>query len=76
MLSLTTELKAEMARRDYDIGQLAQAIGLTRPTLSQRLNGHKDFKYEELVNICKILKVSLSELVRRAEEAQTQKETA
>lgn len=76
MLSLVTELKVEMVRSNCDIGTLAEELGMSRTLLSQKFNGHKDFKYEELQRIAERLQVPAWELIRRAEEAQTRKETA
>lgn len=68
MLSLQTELKVEMVRKEYDIGTLAKDAGMSRQTLSKKLNGHVEFTYGEIGQLARALNVPLSELIRRAEQ--------
>lgn len=60
-------IRAQMEARGWTVTALAEAVGLKRPYLSQRLNGHAEFKTGELASIGAVLGVPAWELMRRAE---------
>lgn len=60
-------IRAQMGARGWTVTALAEAVGLKRPYLSQRLNGHAEFKTGELASIGAVLGVPAWELMRRAE---------
>lgn len=62
-------IRAQMEARGWTVTALAEAVGLKRPYLSQRLNGHAEFKTGELASIGAVLGVPAWELMRRAEAA-------
>ena len=60
-------IRAQMGARGWTVTALAEAVGLKRPYLSQRLNGHAEFKTGELASIGAVLGVPAWELMCRAE---------
>lgn len=60
-------IRDQMEARGWTVTALAEAVGLKRPYLSQRLNGHAEFKTGELASIGAVLGVPAWELMRRAE---------
>lgn len=68
-------IRAQMETRGWTVTALAEAVGLKRPYLSQRLNGHAEFKTGELASIGAVLGVPAWELMRRA-EAETERALA
>ena len=42
--------------------QLAKAIGISKATLSAKLNNHFSFTAIEMISICKVLSIPLSEI--------------
>lgn len=68
-MALGTEIKAEMTRRKMKLDVLAQTLGVTRNTASKKINGHSDWTYTELQKVSDLFGVSMSELVKRAENA-------
>lgn len=53
-----SELKAEMARNDITIPQLADSISVSKKTLYSRFKGETSFTQPEIVAIAKALKLS------------------
>ncbi len=51
-------LKYFLARKEMSIKDLAGRLGLNVSTLSQKLNGHRDFTISEVREIAKILSLS------------------
>ena len=43
-------------------GQLAKAIGISEYTLSTKLNNKFSFKQDEIIAICKVLNIPVSEI--------------
>ncbi|MDY5159543.1 helix-turn-helix domain-containing protein [Actinotignum urinale] len=72
-MSIASEVRAEIARKNITVQDLAEKTNLKRSYLSQRLNEHKEFYVDELMNVSRTLNVPAWELVRRAEENQQQK---
>lgn len=60
-------IRAQMKARGWTITALAKAVGLKRPYLSQRLNGHAEFKTGELASVGAALGIPGWELMRLAE---------
>lgn len=60
-------IRSQMTAQGWTVTALAKAVGLKRPYLSQRLNGHAEFKTGELALIGAALGVPGWELMRRAE---------
>ena len=69
-MGVGTEIRAEMARRSVTGVALAEATGLKRPYLSQRLNEHADLRVGELRKIGAALGIAASTLLKRAEQAE------
>lgn len=66
-MRIEPEIRAEMARQGITGAELSASLGIKRPYLSLRLNGHFDFKAGEIIDICEVLGVPASEIFRRAE---------
>lgn len=58
MLDLNT-IKAEMARNNITIKELAKKMGLSTNALSKKLNNKTEFKASELVKIAHLLNVKI-----------------
>lgn len=50
-------LRAKMAEHEYSQAALAQEIGISVQSMNAKLNGHKQFKLQELKAICEVLKI-------------------
>lgn len=63
------ELKAEIVRKGFSISSLAEAVGITQPSLSKKLNGSTKFTLDEVFAIKAALKsdMPIEELFARAE---------
>jgi transcriptional regulator with XRE-family HTH domain len=57
-LGVTNTIRAEMARRKMSQKDLADALGLSQPAASRRLNGHTEFTVGELLEIAAVLGVA------------------
>ena len=66
-MRIEPEIRAEMARQGITGAELSASLGIKRPYLSLRLNGHFDFKAGEIIDICEVLGVPASEIFRRTE---------
>lgn len=60
-------IRAQMKAGGWTVTALAKAVGLKRPYLSQRLNGHAEFKTGELGSVGAALGVPAWKLMRLAE---------
>lgn len=58
-------LRGAMAEAEVTQSELARAIGITRETLSFKMNGHRPFNTEEVKAICDFL--SIEDMAKRAE---------
>ena len=54
--------KSYMVGAGYNITSLAEAVGMSRETLSNRISGKVDFGREEMTNIATVLGVSPTNL--------------
>ena len=51
-------LKAEIARKNLSVPQLAKLINMDKKTMYSRINGHTDFKQSEIALISKVLELN------------------
>lgn len=58
--TITSEIKAELARKGMTQGALAKQLGISANSLSKKINGAKQFKLEEAQKIVNILGVNPS----------------
>lgn len=72
----SAELRAAMARNRVSANKLADSTQLSISTINRLTNARRSPTLGELRRIGDALDVPAWELVRRAEEAQTRKETA
>lgn len=66
---LSREIRACMARQEMSQQALAEAIGVSRTTLGQKLAGRTEFTVGEVDAIAQQFGISVSELLDRAEAA-------
>ena len=57
----TLELKAAMIKKGYTSGTLADEIGLSRQSMSYKINNHREFTVSEINAICKALDLDLEQ---------------
>lgn len=55
-------VRVELARKRFDQGQLAAAIGRSRNYVSLRVNGHAPFKLDEIEAAAEFLGVTVDDL--------------
>lgn len=56
-------LKAEIARKNLSVPQLAKLINMDKKTMYSRINGHTDFKQSEVALISKVLELNQDEIM-------------
>ncbi len=61
-------IKAEMARADMTIGDMAKALGLSRNGFSFKLNGKREYTLAELNKMADLFGVSVDYLAGRTNE--------
>lgn len=71
--ALASEVRAEAARQRLARTAIAEHLGYTKQTVSQKLNGRIAITVEDLFAIGKLLHVPAAEIYRRAEEAAEKK---
>ena len=54
----SSNLKAKMKAKGEDINTCARALGLSRQSLYQKVNGERELKCSEVVGLCKILGIN------------------
>ena len=64
--AIATEIRVLLVRKGQTLGWLAGQIGMSRVTLSKRLNGSKAFAIDELERIAVAFDVPLPSLLERA----------
>lgn len=52
------ELKFEISKKRYGMGEFAELLGLSRSTLFRKINGITEFKLVEIQEIKKLLNLS------------------
>lgn len=67
-MSVEAEIRAEMARQNVGVIDLAERIGLKRAYLGRHLRDCGDIKVKHVIDIGAVLGVPASELFRRAEQ--------
>jgi len=65
---LAGEVRAEMARQRVTADKVALATDISRTSLSRKLNGHNEFTVAEMIRVAAFLGLTLSDLLRRAEQ--------
>ncbi|MCI6584058.1 MAG: helix-turn-helix domain-containing protein [Mobiluncus sp.] len=65
---LAREIKAELVRKGESVSDLANALGIRRATISNKLNGRTPIATDELFAISDQLGLSPAELIARAEK--------
>lgn len=58
-----SNIRAELARRDFSQADLARAVGKNPVSLSRQLSGQQEFKLSELEKIANFLDQSVIELL-------------
>ncbi|RRD61391.1 helix-turn-helix transcriptional regulator [Leucobacter sp. OH1287] len=59
-MDLVTAIKVELARKNMRMFQLADLLGLSRVSLSKKMNGHTEFTVGELYNLADTFGMSAS----------------
>lgn len=57
-----SKLLGKMKECGFTQAQLAEAIGINKATLSTKLNNRFSFSQEEILAICKLLNIAVSEI--------------
>lgn len=65
--AVASQLRAERAASQMSVRELAEASGVTEQSLLRYLNEKRDIPVPVLYQICSGLKISVHELVKRAE---------
>lgn len=65
--ALATQLKVELAERDWTQKDLAEAIGIGRPAMNHYIKGHKSIPMPTFFKISEALGLTPRELMERAE---------
>jgi DNA-binding Xre family transcriptional regulator len=60
------EVRAHMARQKLSAAKLSATVGIPKATLSRKLNGKTPFLVDELMSICDVLDVDMTDLLRDA----------
>jgi len=64
--AIASQIKAEMAARDWKQADLSKATGLVGSTLSRYLTAGRDIPLPVFVDICQALGLPMGELIARA----------
>lgn len=59
---LTLQIRSRLALADKSMGDLGEALGLSRASVSARMNGHRDFTFTELEVVADFLGLSMRDL--------------
>ena len=65
-LTISTNVRAEIARKYLHQRDLAEALGISTQSLNKRLQGHRSFTAEELTLAAQFLKVPIGVLTSPA----------
>lgn len=52
------EIMASAVLRGYNQLSLAKALGISKNALNRKINGHSEFKREEISNLCLLLHIT------------------
>ncbi|WP_073995833.1 helix-turn-helix domain-containing protein [Arcanobacterium urinimassiliense] len=72
-MTIEKEIKAESIRKGILLKHLAREMEIDPTVLSRSFSGQRAMKTTELLTACTVLGTPLSELARRAEEAEERK---
>lgn len=61
-------LRAQMGYRDISQADLVRQTGLSQPTISRIVKGERSIDMEMLYKVCKVLRVSASDVIEQAED--------
>lgn len=64
--TVAAEIRAEIARQRKRLGDVATALGMSRPTLYRRLSGQVPFDVEQLYRLADLLDVPASHFLPAA----------
>jgi DNA-binding Xre family transcriptional regulator len=62
MMTNRNELKAAIIRKGMNMGLLAKKIGITVGSLSNKTNGHKEFRASEIERIADVLDLNYEDI--------------
>lgn len=65
--ALATQIKVELAERDWTQKDLAEAIGIGRPAMNHYIKGHKSIPMPTVIKVAEAFGLSLTDLIQRAE---------
>jgi transcriptional regulator with XRE-family HTH domain len=79
--ALSTQIKVELVERDMDQKDLAEAVGIGRPSMNRYLKGHQSMPMPTFFKVAEVLGLTPRVLMQRAEarvqpDAQVQTEAA
>lgn len=58
------ELKLAIQKSGLKKSHISCTMGIKYDTFRRKLNGENDFKVEELINLCSILKIKISDIFK------------
>ena len=59
---LILQIRSRLALADKSMGDLGEALGLSRASVSARMNGHRDLSFSELETVADFLGVPMRDL--------------
>ncbi len=65
--ALSTQIKVELAERDMNQTDLAEAAGVGRPAMNRYLKGHQSMPMPTFFKVAEVLGLSAQVLMQRAE---------
>lgn len=68
-MNITAAIRAELAWHKWTLTDLSDKTGIAQATLSKKMNGHSEFKLNELDLIADALDLPLASLITKAEVA-------
>lgn len=74
-MNVALEIRAEAARQQITLKEVAHRMNTYPERLSRAFNGERKLKYSEVIQAANALGVPASELMRRAEKAEKQAES-
>lgn len=67
--AIAAEVRATLARHKIDQAGVADALGLSRSSVSHRINGHRPFSVPELIAVAELAGVAPAEFFRAVPSA-------
>lgn len=65
VVNVLANIRAERARTNKKVSEIAQKLGITESTYYQKERGNSDFSLNEIILLCKILEVSIGTLLEK-----------